>query len=329
MVPNPHDALFQVTFSQPEHAAGELRHVLPATLVARIDWSSLQLRSGRFVDEALSGQETDLLFSASMMGQEVFLYLLFEHQSTAPPLMPLRMLRYEVRIWSKFVDENPGAKKIPVILPIVLHHSENGWTAAHAFDDVLDAGVDMLAIVAPYVPRFRFLLDDISAASDQALHDRTMSALGRLALFCFRHAREPEELIEQLAGWLDLVGEVRRAPNGAAALAAIFRYILLRNEKRPPEDVVKRLLLLVGREGRDEVVTAGEQLIERGRLKGLQEGLQEGLQTARNMLLKLLRTRFGALPDDAVARVQAADSAQLDLWAERVLTAATLAEVLA
>jgi hypothetical protein len=63
--------------------------------------------------------------------------------------------------------------------------------------------------------------------------------------------------------------------------------------------------------------TVADQLIERGR--------QEG---QRGLLLKLLRQRFGALPEDVAARVARADASQIEQWAERVLTAATLAEVL-
>jgi hypothetical protein len=64
-------------------------------------------------------------------------------------------------------------------------------------------------------------------------------------------------------------------------------------------------------------MTAGEQLIERGRVEG-----------RRTTLLKQLRVRFGVLPSDVEARIQAADERQLDVWVERVLTAATLAEML-
>jgi hypothetical protein len=45
-------------------------------------------------------------------------------------------------------------------------------------------------------------------------------------------------------------------------------------------------------------------------------------------LLRLLRARFGELPPDAAARVEAADVATLEGWAERLLSAKTLAEVL-
>jgi hypothetical protein len=41
----------------------------------------------------------------------------------------------------------------------------------------------------------------------------------------------------------------------------------------------------------------------------------------------LLRARFGALGDIALTRLHHASSEQLDAWALRVLTAATLAEV--
>ncbi|WP_433927588.1 DUF4351 domain-containing protein [Sorangium cellulosum] len=54
-------------------------------------------------------------------------------------------------------------------------------------------------------------------------------------------------------------------------------------------------------------------------------GRQEG---ERAILLRQLRARFGELPDAAVARLEGAETAALELWAERVLSAKTLAEVL-
>jgi hypothetical protein len=39
---SPHDRLFRGVFSQPEHAAGQLRSILPADVARRIDWSALR-----------------------------------------------------------------------------------------------------------------------------------------------------------------------------------------------------------------------------------------------------------------------------------------------
>jgi hypothetical protein len=55
------------------------------------------------------------------------------------------------------------------------------------------------------------------------------------------------------------------------------------------------------------------------------EGLSNG---QRATLLRQLGKRFGALPEDAVARVNAAGPAELEPWFDRVLTAASLAAVL-
>lgn len=73
-------------------------------------------------------------------------------------------------------------------------------------------------------------------------------------------------------------------------------------------------------------MTAGDILVERGRKKGVEEG---STSTRRDILLKQLRGRFGTVPKAAVARIEAADIAQLDRWLDQILTAPTLAEALA
>jgi hypothetical protein len=102
----------------------------------------------------------------------------------------------------------------------------------------------------------------------------------------------------------------------------IWRYVFTVSAPADPEDLVERLLLVVGEESKEEIVTAAEQLIERGREQGRES-------ERREVLLELLRTRFGTLPRSAAARVRAADPAQLKRWLVRVVTAPTLAEVLA
>ena len=283
--PTPHDALVRAIFSDPEHAAGELRHVLDPAFAARVDWSGLRLVSGSYVDDNLRGRHTDLLFSAryaatSDEGEsvEVLIYLLFEHQSTDDPLMPFRLLLYIVRVWEKVVRETPSVRRLPAILPIVLHHSERGWVSPTTLHGIIDLDPPAMALVGKHIPQFEMMLDDLSKQTDDGLRARAISALGRLALFCLRHAREPQVLLEQLGRWLDLIREIQAAPGGREALVLIWRYILVTNPSATPDAVVAQLLDVVGVEHEEEVMTAGEQLIERGRKDGLEKGLEKGMK---------------------------------------------------
>lgn len=95
---------------------------------------------------------------------------------------------------------------------------------------------------------------------------------------------------------------------------------------RPEDDeLFQRLLAILGEEAREELLMAARQLMEEGRKEGLKEGIKRGQQQT---LRRLLQARFGALPDAALARLFAADSPELDLWTDRILTAPTLVDVL-
>jgi hypothetical protein len=74
-----------------------------------------------------------------------------------------------------------------------------------------------------------------------------------------------------------------------------------------------------------------QDIVENWRREAIQEGRQEGRQEGfRELLLRQLRLRFGHLVDaHAERRVATASAEQLDTWAARVLTAATLAELFA
>ncbi|WP_437506143.1 DUF4351 domain-containing protein [Sorangium sp. So ce1099] len=92
-----------------------------------------------------------------------------------------------------------------------------------------------------------------------------------------------------------------------------------------PRELLQRLLAAAGPEAEEEIVTIADYLREQGRQAGEREGRLEG---QRSTLLKQLRLRFGELPEQVVARVRAADAAQVEGWTERVITSPTLDDVL-
>ena len=323
MIPNPHDALFKVVLGQPEHARGVLRAVVPPVLAEALDWQTLTLRPGSFVDAALRHQHTDLLYSATWRnGGEALAFLLFEHQSTPPTegLMAYRLLRYQDRIWEHWRADHPKARTLPMIIPIVMYHGTTPWLEPRSFEALLDVPAGVRPAVEPYLVRFTYLLLDLSEMSDDELRDGVMrTALARLAAMCFKHARRGAGFLEILGRWMNVVREVARAPNGLAALAQVMRYILEVNEQVRPEALQSLLDREIGPETKDTIVTAGQQIFEQGRKKGIEQ-----------QLLRQLRQRFGAEVDLHVEqRISTASVEQIETWSGRVVTAATLGELLA
>lgn len=348
MVQSPHDALFKKTFSQVRHARPLLRSALPRDVAKKIRWSTLQLRPGSFVDEALNDSHTDLLFSARMRDAEVLLYVLFEHQSTFDPWMPLRLLEYMCRIWRAYLLANARADRLPFVLPVVLHHSESGWTAEPRFESLFGRGEEIPAELLRYTPRFELALDDLSHVSDEALRSRAVTALGKLVLACLRYARDVRTLLAGLRAWKEIFHQVREAPHGIHAIKAVMTYILVVDRELGPE----KIRALVDEAGdptlTEDIMTTAELLLEEGRrdglakgiekgiaegiakgiAKGIEKGIATGIATGRaEMLIRQLRFKFGRVPVRVSSRVKAADVATLDRWAERVLIASTLDDV--
>lgn len=318
MANNPHDALFKRVFSDVTHAAGEFRAVLPAELVAELDFSTLELRPGSFVDESLRERHTDLLYAVRLHEQEAFLYLLFEHQSTVDGLMPFRLLGYMVRIWDGWLRERPDARRLPPVVPVVLHHSESGWHGATRLVELIDLEPALLERMRPYLPDLGFLLDDLSKQTDEALYGRAMTTLSRLVLWSLRTARGGGLSTGTFAMWGRAFRELGEAPSGREALETILRYLFeVLGEDR--ENVIDALLAEdVGDHVRETYVTLQHRFVEEGRKAGLKEGRKEGERAA---LLMLIQQKFGPPSSATSARVQAADSRQLSQWLERILTA--------
>jgi hypothetical protein len=219
-----------------------------------------------------------------------------------------------------------------MIIPIVMYHGVTPWSEPRLFDALLDVPASARPAVAPYLVQFAYLLNDLSEISDDELRDGAMlTALAKLATICLKHARTSADFIKILVRWMDVVREVARAPNGLNALAQVLCYILEVNDHVQREALQALLERELGPEAKEAIVTAGQQLIEQGRQKGHEEGLREGLRKGEcAVLLRQLRRRFGDAVDTAIEqRIATASIEQIDTWTERVLSAATLTELLA
>ena len=312
---SPHDRLFKATFSQPEEAARLVKTALPPELAETINWNSLALEPGSFVDETLKWRHTDLLFSARQQDQSLLIYLLIEHQSQNDNLMAFRMSTYVHRILEQHVAGHPNTRDLPPVVPLVISHAAQSWTAPLELIDLFDIDDSARTVAAPYLPNLRYFLDDLSAQTEEALQQRQLSEEGKLTVLALRQARV-KFFAEALKRWAALLRNLQQRPGGHDNTARFLSYMLDVGDD-PPEELRDVLQTHIGPEASEVVMSTAERLREEGRLQG----------QART-LLRLLELKFGRVPEGTADRLAHATAEQLDQWTERVLTANALNDVL-
>jgi hypothetical protein len=63
-------------------------------------------------------------------------------------------------------------------------------------------------------------------------------------------------------------------------------------------------------------------------VQGLKNGLEKGIPQGQAMILKRqLQRRFGELPETIEQRLTSATTSELEHWADRILDAASLADI--
>jgi predicted transposase/invertase (TIGR01784 family) len=326
VTPTPHDALFKAAFSQPARAAELLRSFLDPALCARIDWTSLVLHNASFVDDKLRAQHADLLFTARAADREIRIYLLLEHKSGPDRWVALWLLRYMVNIWVAHVETHRKARRLPPILPVVIHHGDRGWSVDREFSAI----VDIPDGFADHVPQFRFAFEDLATVDADTLRTRG-SAATRVALLALKETRAAEDLKHLLLGWISVLHELEREPDGPHALEYIFRYLVAVRDAQE-FDIDFRALGLG--KASEAIMTRETYLINKGIEQGIEQGIQKGIQKGRQegqqgLFLRMLRRKFTRIPPAVVAQIESADMTRLELWGDRLLTADTLDEVFA
>ena len=77
--------------------------------------------------------------------------------------MAFRVLRYVTRIWDQYEREHPKARRLPAVIPLVVYQGPGRWASPVQLLDLIDLGPGGRQAVQAWLPRFEFLLDDLSA----------------------------------------------------------------------------------------------------------------------------------------------------------------------
>lgn len=165
------------------------------------------------------------------------------------------------------------------------------------------------------VPRFSYLLDDVTRVDPTELRLRGLKPAVVLMFLLLKEAPDHEHLGSVLVGWWDILLDLMRQPDRAEILSALLSYVHTVSSTSPAE--LTALMARLGPEAEEVAMTTADMLRAEGEARG-----------EANHFLKLLSLKFGPLPEEVQGRVRAASTKQVDVWTERFLDATSLNQIL-
>ncbi|MBK7778643.1 MAG: Rpn family recombination-promoting nuclease/putative transposase [Sandaracinaceae bacterium] len=192
------------------------------------------------------------------------LHLLVEHQSTPPPRMPLRALRYMLPVWLQALSEDPARKTLPPVIMLVVYHGPSGWTGPRSLHEMV-AGLDRFPALRAHVPNLVLLIDDLSSLEDAAILARPLSPVPMTAVWLLRDSRHMDALIAHLPAFHEVLERVvRESPDEALFF---LRYISFTATERSYQEFRRAVLAHVPA-AEAPLATIAEELKQLGRQEG-------------------------------------------------------------
>lgn len=253
-ISTPHDHFFRESFSRPEILRNYCENYLPVGIVSLLDLDSLNPDESTFIDEDLHKHQSDLLINARIKDQPLNIYLLFEHKSSPDPAIGLQLLRYQIRIWEKQMRDS--GRLVPIV-PLVFYHGERSWRIPTQFEAIF---VDLPDELLPHIPKFEFLLHDLSPQTDAEIKG---SIWLRVCLSIF-HAIFSPTLRQDLPELVELLVSLMSQETGVEYLRTILYYLSGATQRISQDDLKQAVKRLNKPEGDKIIMTIAEEWMQEG-----------------------------------------------------------------
>jgi len=185
-------------------------------------------------------------------------YVLVEHQSSDDPLMAFRVLRYVTRIWDQYEREHPKARRLPAVIPLVVYQGDDRWTSPVHLLYVIDLRPAAKQEMQAWLPRFGFLLDDLTRVGEDQLLARNLTPAALVTLRLLQAAPGNPQITVELRRWSAQLRAVLDQPRGGEAFTALLTYIELVSET--PAGELRDLAASLGPDAEEAYVTTAQML---------------------------------------------------------------------
>ena len=313
------DSLYHRMFSYPIMVEQLVREFVPEVMAVDLDFSRMELVNVKYHSRKGKRRESDVVWRMpTKAGAEIYIYLLFEFQSTIYWWMVVRIQVYVGMLWQQIIKEKKlkEGDTLPTVLPIVLYNGTQKWDAPRTVTELMAVSAD--SPLWPWQPKVQYyLLDEGAFPRDELARRETLAALLFRLEHC-HHFDDLRDLIEVVIGWF-------RDHPGYEDLKLLFTELIQQMIKGTgmPVPIPHELM-----EMKTMFATLGQEWKRQWKAEGIAEGKAEGLVEGKaSTLLRQLGRRFPMFPSHIETLVRAATNDQLDEWSDRILDARELSDV--
>ena len=293
---SPHDKLFKASMSHPEVAHDFLSTHLPAHIIKKIDFKALDILPNTFIDEELKLAESDVLIKTTIEKQNGYIYILAEHQSTQDHFMPLRLIKYMIKIWEHDRQHHHPKKSnhtIPVIFPLVFYTGASFYKGPRALWELCGEQSKLMQDILAQP----FHLIDVNTIPENILTARIWSGTME---FMMRH-RFRQHISTELEKIALSFNQLLLEDKGHFVLQLLSYIMAIDNEHRSTKELALLMKNKVSPKMGDKIMSLAEILIE--------EGIENNkLETARDMLIEgcdpVFVAKITKLPLDKIKALQ-------------------------
>ena len=293
-----HDVIFKYIMEKPKVVTAYLQAEMPKELVENIKWDTLTYEPTNLGSPMVNEKRADILLSMELKSSEkMYIYFMFEHQSTDVHSMAWRFYEYLYLWYSNYIKTIHSGKfpdKLPFVFPLVLYNGLEAWKSPTSLQSLIDVPIGC----SQYSPQLSFHLRDLSQTDDAEIQRQYQQSflLAKFAEY-FKHSRHASFYDRLLVDEQFIL--LRQEPGDT--LLSIYLYIIqtykgnkpiskmLDNKLRTENNMID-LIKQWKDEGRSEGIEQGiNEGIERGREEGREEGIEQGtiqanIKTAQNLI---------------------------------------------
>lgn len=294
-IDKPHDHFFRATFSKKLVAQAYIEHFLPKAINSKIDLDSLELENGSYVDEQLTENITDLIYSCRLkdLKEKIEISFLWEHKSFIPKYPHIQLLRYLLNAWEQ---QYYDSKKLKITIPIIVYHGKGKWRYK-SFEEYFPIKDKHFS---QFIPKFEYLLTDLSQLEDQRLNTIKMGFLGA-ALLLMKHNKDGDYIKNQTT---DIFLYARKeTPEHLFETFIRIAVVYISNASPIEYKDIQHIANNLPPKLDTMVKTAYEQFVEMGEKKGEKKGFKKGIEVNKLFTTLQLFKNFPRIKNDKVALI--------------------------